>query len=550
MTRRPRMRPGEGITGSRRPSARRSRSPRRRISTRASSSSRTCPRTSTSRSSPCRSWPGEKLEGALNVRTREPRDYTEAEIDLLVAIASQVAQTIEHAKLYADAQRRVHELEALAQISEAVSESLYLEESLEAIVKTTIDRDRGDRRRARARGRQDRVARRPRRRARAAPAAALEAPADRRARLRPRHAVHRRGPRPARGDRPPCRRRARARARGDARRARPGDPPPGQEQPPDRRLAAAAPGARAGASTRGGRSTDSVNRILAIAAVHEVLTEHREDDVDLAELIERLRAMLVQGLVAGKEVEAKLEPVRSPATARRRSLSSSASCFQNALEHGGGTVRIELAQRNGDVSLAIADDGGGIDGRRRGHGALDRARARARRAPAARSRSTSEPGLRAEVVFPGVRILIAEDETIIRHRPALAARVGRVRGVRGGEGRRGGGRARPLRAARPRAARREDAAARRDRGGAPDPRRAADPDRDGDGVRRAGARRAGGRGGRLRLPRQAVPRDRPAARDRDRTRAARRAARRCAKRPSRSPTRSPPARRSSARRAS
>src|SRR5712691_9033482 len=50
----------------------------------------------------------ETLEGALNVRTREPRTFTEAEIDLLVAIASQVAQTIEHAKLYADAQRRVH----------------------------------------------------------------------------------------------------------------------------------------------------------------------------------------------------------------------------------------------------------------------------------------------------------------------------------------------------------------------------------------------------------------------------------------------------------
>src|SRR5206468_7468027 len=46
---------------------------------------------------------------------------------------------IEHAKLYAQAQRRVDELEALARISEAVSESLYLEESLEAIVKTTMD---------------------------------------------------------------------------------------------------------------------------------------------------------------------------------------------------------------------------------------------------------------------------------------------------------------------------------------------------------------------------------------------------------------------------
>src|SRR3954447_6578180 len=81
----------------------------------------------------------EKLAGALNVRTRAPREFSESEIDLLVAIAAQVAQTIEHAKLYADAQARVSELEALAKISEAVSESLYLEESLEAIVQTTIE---------------------------------------------------------------------------------------------------------------------------------------------------------------------------------------------------------------------------------------------------------------------------------------------------------------------------------------------------------------------------------------------------------------------------
>src|SRR5712691_8937237 len=81
----------------------------------------------------------EKLEGALNVRTREPRSFSSDEIELLLAIAAQVAQSIEHAKLYSQAQRRVEELEALARISEAVSESLYLEESLEAIVKTTMD---------------------------------------------------------------------------------------------------------------------------------------------------------------------------------------------------------------------------------------------------------------------------------------------------------------------------------------------------------------------------------------------------------------------------
>ena len=153
---------------------------------------------------------GERLEGALNIRTREPRDvHATDEIDLLLAIAAQVAQSIEHAKLYEEAQRRVHELEALARISEAVSESLYLEESLEAIVKTTMDALVGDRRGARARGRRDRLAGGPRRRARDPPAAALARPPDRRARRRPRDAVHRARPRAARA-RSPSRRRSRS----------------------------------------------------------------------------------------------------------------------------------------------------------------------------------------------------------------------------------------------------------------------------------------------------------------------------------------------------
>src|SRR3954462_4248195 len=43
----------------------------------------------------------DRLEGALNVRTREPRSFTQDEIGLLLPIAAQVAQWIEHAKLHA-----------------------------------------------------------------------------------------------------------------------------------------------------------------------------------------------------------------------------------------------------------------------------------------------------------------------------------------------------------------------------------------------------------------------------------------------------------------
>src|SRR5438445_178891 len=83
------------------------------------------------------------------------------------------------------------------------------------------------------RRRQDRVAGRACRQARDPAPAALEAAADRRAGLPPRHAVHGRGAGAAGGDRPPRGGRARARADRDARRAGPGDPSSRQEQPAD-----------------------------------------------------------------------------------------------------------------------------------------------------------------------------------------------------------------------------------------------------------------------------------------------------------------------------
>src|SRR5712691_11566021 len=139
MTRRPRLRPGEGITGS----AAATREP-----VMVPAQAHLDPRFKAFPNLPEDEYESilavpilarEKLEGALNVRTRAAHEFSAAEIDLLLAIAAQVAFSIEHAKLYSQARRRVRELEALATISEAVSESLYVEESLEAIVKTTMD---------------------------------------------------------------------------------------------------------------------------------------------------------------------------------------------------------------------------------------------------------------------------------------------------------------------------------------------------------------------------------------------------------------------------
>jgi len=402
LTRRPRMRPGEGITGS----AAAARAP-----VMIESQAHLDPRFKhfpnlaedeyeSILAVPILTRDG-TLEGALNLRTREPRAFVDDEVELLLAIAAQVAQSIEHAKLYAEAQRRVHELEALARISEAVSNSLYLEESLEAIVKTTMD-------------------------ALHATGAALVLDDGRIAwpeGVASTHAI-----------RQPLRWRSRQIGELVADRATP-------FSPADRELLASIATHAAVAlehgravlrgvlaqeihhrvknnlqtvasllrlQARDAETTDprealehSVNRILAIAAVHELLTERRDEEVDLADLIGRLRAMLVQGVGGGKEVTADLEPIELPGARATALALVFAELLQNALEHGGNRVRVELHRHGNEVELAIADDGtGGVEAERAGTGlSIVSALVRDELRGTLDLRSDAE-GTRAAVVFP------------------------------------------------------------------------------------------------------------------------------------------------------
>jgi two-component sensor histidine kinase/putative methionine-R-sulfoxide reductase with GAF domain len=399
MTRRPRMRPGEGITGV---------AAAERAPVMLPEKAHLDPRFKSFPNLPEDEYESilavpilarEKLAGALNVRTLREREFTEAEIELLAAIAGQVAQTIEHAKLYAEAQRRVTELEALARISEAVSESLYLEESLEAIVKTTME-------------------------ALDATGAALVLEGGKIAWPEGRPGAH--------AVRMPLR----------WKRRQIGELVCDRDMPftDDEQALLGSIAHHAAVALEHGRAVmrgvlaqeihhrvknnlqtvasllrlqarsahevdprkaldDSVNRILAIAAVHEVLTERRDDDVELDELVERLRSMLLQSLAAGKQVEAELEPI-SLAGNRATALALVFSeLFQNALEHGGQSVRVELAQRGGNVVLAVADDGAGIGGAANGTG-LSIVRALVRDELRGTLSLERNGAFRAEVVFP------------------------------------------------------------------------------------------------------------------------------------------------------
>jgi two-component system, sensor histidine kinase PdtaS len=400
LTRTPRMRPGEGITGS---------AASERAPVMIASQAHLDPRFKSFPNLPEDEYESilavpilardGRLEGALNVRTINPREFARGEIDLLVSIATQVAQSIEHAQLYAQAQRRVHELESLARISEAVSESLYLEESLEAIVKTTMA-------------------------AVGATGAALV--------LEDGKIAWPEGRSGAFATRLPLR----------WKRRQIGELVCDRDTPftDEEQSLLASIASHAAVALEHGRAVmrgvlaqeihhrvknnlqtvasllrlqaratdvdprkaleDSVNRILAIAAVHEVLMERREEEVELAELLDRLRATLVQGLAEGKDVASSLEPVQLTGDRATALALVFSELLQNALEHGGSSVRVELARRNGDVVLAISDDGEGIDGEPSTGTGLSIVRALVRDELGGELSLDSNGGLRAEVVFP------------------------------------------------------------------------------------------------------------------------------------------------------
>jgi two-component sensor histidine kinase len=342
--------------------------------------------------------PAEKLEGALNVRTRESRDFTAAEIELLVAIASQVAQSIEHARLYEAARQRVRELEALASISAAVSESLYLEESLDAIVRTTVDSLEAtgaaivleDGRIAWPEGR--------------AGAHAVRVPLRSRGKMLGELVVDRDAAFSAEDRRlldAVANQAAVALEHG--RMALRGVLAQEIHHRVKNNLQTVASLLRLQARAEGVDPTkalaDSVNRILAIAAVHEELTEHREDVVDLAELLERLRAMLVQGLTTGKIVSSRLQDVTL--AGQRATALALVFCelLGNALEHGGERIEVELGRSGDEVVLAISDDGPGRSDADDGTG-LSIVRALVRDELGGTLELLDDGGLRATVRFP------------------------------------------------------------------------------------------------------------------------------------------------------
>jgi two-component sensor histidine kinase len=93
--------------------------------------------------------------------------------------------------------------------------------------------------------------------------------------------------------------------------------------------------------------------------VHDLLTASREGDVDLADLIRRVAAMLGHGLGA-LPAEQDLAHVEVPGDEATAVALVFSELYANALEHGGGDVSVRLRADGGRIELVVEDRGPGL----------------------------------------------------------------------------------------------------------------------------------------------------------------------------------------------
>ena len=322
----------------------------------------------------------DRLVGALNVRTIAPRAYAESEVELLLTIAAQVGQAIEHAQLYGRAQARLAELEALERISRAIAFSADLDDALRAVVDDAasatgaevcalaISPARGGPPVVTVRsgpdGADDDVLAGAAARAPvdepgllAVPLATRRGPVGALVCTRPNGAAFSRTQATLLGAVASHAASAVVGARGAMR----GLLAQEIHHRVKNNLQTVASLLRLAAESDADPRRalrDSVGRVLAIAEVHDLLTASRDDDVDAADLVRRLTAMLRQ-TVGGTGVTTELAPLMlAPHRATALALVY-CELFANAVEHGGGAVSVTLVRDGAFAALGVADRGPG-----------------------------------------------------------------------------------------------------------------------------------------------------------------------------------------------
>lgn len=75
--------------------------------------------------------------GVVNVQHKDPHEYAEATIDLIMLIAKQISGTLEHARLYEETRKKALQFDSLNKVSQSIISQDYLDEILNLIVVVT-----------------------------------------------------------------------------------------------------------------------------------------------------------------------------------------------------------------------------------------------------------------------------------------------------------------------------------------------------------------------------------------------------------------------------
>lgn len=81
----------------------------------------------------------DQLIGVINIRTDPPHKYTESQIRLMEQIAEQVANALHSSRLYQHMETQVSHLSTLSEVSRSITSGMYLDEILNLIVAITAE---------------------------------------------------------------------------------------------------------------------------------------------------------------------------------------------------------------------------------------------------------------------------------------------------------------------------------------------------------------------------------------------------------------------------
>lgn len=114
---------------------------------------------------------------------------------------------------------------------------------------------------------------------------------------------------------------------------------------------------------------ETINRVLSIATVHDILAQNRHSSVDLKALVRQVAQIITTSMTIGGQIEVSVEgdDLQLPSQFATNLALIINELLQNALEHSladhqHGKIAIQLLREEGRLTLTVSDDGRGLPG--------------------------------------------------------------------------------------------------------------------------------------------------------------------------------------------